>query len=261
MLSVHAHPPTQPRLVEGPLRLVVTQVRFPRLFGLEDRDLASFADAIFQDLPRRGKDQLVAQDLQMSGYGLQNQQSAPEPLYRFQSEDEMRTVTLTADWLSLETTSYESFASLAAQWEPVIRHAKRCFKIEHETRLGLRYVNEIDLGPEVTPDRLSEILSPALVGSAKLDAHAIGLFRSWQELRFRHRDGGCTMQHGYVENQEKTWVYVLDFDGYRASQSDRVFEPDEMMSALAGMNHYVFALFKSCFTPEAFAGFRPEEKT
>lgn len=126
-------------------------------------------------------------------------------------------------------------------------------------RLGLRYVNELKFDGEASTEDLADLLSEEVLGPIKLARDTEGLERSWQELRLRLSDQrGCTMQHGYVQNAEQQWVYVLDFDGYR--EGKRELNAEEQVKALAGINHYVFDLFQGSVTPETFHSFEPEEK-
>jgi uncharacterized protein (TIGR04255 family) len=258
MLSVDLGIPEQPRLRNAPLRLALCQIRFPTLFGLQGSEVRPFAQALSEEYPKTSEDNLVAQQIEISPLGVRQHGGQQQPAYRFESEAGDWIATLTQDWLSLETTAYPRFPEFAERWHRLFLEAQNAFKLSHENRLGLRYVNELSVGQEASPAKLQEILSSAVLGPVSLDLDAQGLIRSWQEIRFKHPDGGCTMQHGYVQNVKQDWVYVLDFDGYR--EGHREIDAEEQLRALAQINHHIFGLFQRSVTEELFATFDPQEQ-
>jgi uncharacterized protein (TIGR04255 family) len=251
--------PEQPKLLSSPLRLALCQFRFPRLFGLTGAEVRPFAKAIFDDFPKTSEDQLVSQQLEISPQGIRHHGTQPEPAYRFEAAEGGWTATLTQEWLALETTGYNGFPDFAERWLALLQRAIDHLGLEHESRLGLRYVNELRVGADATPASLGKVLSTEVLGPLGLDPEAAGLFRSWQEVRFKHVDGGCTMQHGFGQNTSQDWVYVLDFDGFREGHRD--LNAEEQVRALAGLNHHIFGLFSRSVTPETFQSFEPEAQT
>jgi uncharacterized protein (TIGR04255 family) len=256
MLALDLGIPTQPRLRNAPLRLVLCQLRFPTRFGLQGSEVRPFAEAVFEDFPKASEDHLITQQVEVSALGLRPQGGQQQPAFRFESESGNWTATMTQDWLSLETSAYEGFPDFAHRWHRLLRAAQAAFNLAHESRLGLRYVNELSVGSEATPERLGETLTADVLGPIALDPEAEAITRSWQEVRFKHADGGCTMQHGYVQNIRQDWVYVLDFDGYR--EGHREIDSEEQVRALAQINHHIFGLFRRSVTDGAFEGFDPE---
>lgn len=260
MLELDLGIPAQPRLHNAPLRLALCQVRFPTLFGLEGSEVRPFSEALFDSYPRISQESLVAQQIEISPLGGVRQQGGQlQPAYRFASEGGDWIATLTPDWLSLETTAYTGFRDFVQRWHSIFLEALKAFKLSHETRLGIRYVNELQVGEKASPAKLKETLSPEVLGAVSLDLDAEGISRSWQEVRFTHSEGGCTMQHGYVQNVKQDWVYVLDFDGYR--EGHREIDPIEQVRALAQINHHVFGLFRRSVTDDCFASFEPEDQS
>ena len=258
MLAVDLGTPEQPRLRSAPLRVAICQVRFPRLFGLSGPEIRPLARALYEAYPSASEDEIQNLQLEVSPQGLRPKGGHPVAAYRFESEDGNWTITLTQEWLAMETTAYSGFRDFAERWLQVITETREVVPIEEETRLGMRYVNELPVGPEVSIARLREVLTAEVVGPFNLDEDAEAVLRSWQELRFRHSEGGCTMQHGYVQNATEDWVYVLDFDGYREGR--REMDLDEQVKAMASINHHIFKLFRKSITDELFETFEPEEQ-
>jgi uncharacterized protein (TIGR04255 family) len=259
MQSMDNANPTQPELQDAPLRVVLCQLRFPPLFRFEEANTRSFAAALGEEYPLVSEDQLQVMELNVSPQGAVRSQGSPtHAVFRLESEQRDRAITLGHEWLSLETTEYAGFDEFSEQWRLALGAALDAFDFAHELRLGLRYVNELEVGPSASPERLRDILTDNVLGALNLDASAERLVRSWQEVRFRHDHGGYTMQHGYVENADQAWVYILDYDGYR--EGKRAIEVDEQVEALKTMNHHIFRLFRKSVTESTFARFRPRER-
>jgi uncharacterized protein (TIGR04255 family) len=255
-LNIDLGQPEQPLLRQAPLRLVLCQLRFPKIFGLSRKDVRPFARGVADDYPVADVDQMQPVEFQISPGGIRQTQGMPQPVYKFQAEDGKWTVTLTEDWLALETTAYEGFRDFIGRWHRIAIEAQSAFELDRESRLGIRYVNELALG-EVSAAELRECLSSEVLGPLNLDEAAESLQRSWQEVRLRYLGNeGCTMQHGYVQNAEEEWVYVLDFDAYR--EGNRTLDLEDQAKGLAALNHRVFGLFQRSVTPDAFNRFEPE---
>jgi uncharacterized protein (TIGR04255 family) len=252
--------PEQPRLNNLPLRIALCQVRFQRLFGLSGAEVRPLARALHAEYPKATDDQVQTVQFGLSPEGvLAPAEGQTMTAYRFTSADGRWRATLTQEWLSLESEGYAGFKDFAARWHLVLSETRKVLDIPEETRLGLRYVNEIAVGEDSSPKRLRSLLSAEVLGPLQLDPDAEALLRSWQEIRFKHGEGGCTMQHGYVQNTKQEWVYVLDFDGFR--EGTREIDEMEQLQALADLNHRIFSLFQSSVTPEAFESFEPQEQT
>src|SRR4051794_20056890 len=156
--------PTQPKLRNSPLRLALCQLRFPSLFGLEGSEVRPFAKILANDYPNASEDQLLSQQIEISLAGVRHQGGQPEVAYRFENAEQSWMVTLTREWLTLETTTYEGFPSFAERWHKLLLSAKEHLGIERESRLGLRYVNELAMGPSVSPADLQRVLTPQVLG-------------------------------------------------------------------------------------------------
>lgn len=251
--------PQQPLLRKSPLRVVLCQLRFPKILGLGRSDVRPFAAQLVETYPLADVDQMQPLELQISPAGVQQVQGIAQSVFKFQSEDGTWTVTLTDEWVALETTAYSGFPDFISRWFSVATATQKAFDLDRELRVGLRYVNELKLPEGATIAHLRSLLSSEVIGPVSLDDRAEQLLRSWQEVRFRHGDNqGCTMQHGYMQNAQEDWVYVLDYDAYR--EGNRPLDLEEQVKTLASLNHHVFSLFSVSVTPETFAAFEPEER-
>src|SRR5215207_9806221 len=80
--------PEQPLLRHAPLQLVLWQLRFPKVFGLERSDVRPFAADLAEDYPNADVDQVQPLEVQITPAGVRQVQGLAQPVFKFQSEDE-----------------------------------------------------------------------------------------------------------------------------------------------------------------------------
>lgn len=180
-----------------------------------------------------------------------------EPVYQFMSDDRAWTVTLTPDSASLETTAYVDFMDFATRWHELLSVIIDVLDITRQDRIGLRYVNQMPVPVEATPDDLRRVVRAELVGAVGAHERTQRLVSSMHELRFAQDDGVCTLRHGVVPNENSERVYVLDLDFY--DDRPRKLVLDQNLQQLAEFNHGAFELFRWAIPEELFASFDPEE--
>ncbi len=148
----------------APLRLVAFEARFPNVppFGA-----AMAPDQIRRALKRNFPRAEVAAVATSVEFGPGGVRSGSEVRHRFLSEDKTTSVTLGAQTLMVETTSYKRFE----QFRDVIGDAVEVVAATEEVagllRVGIRYIDEIRVSHP--PEKLSGwgvYVDPALVAAA-----------------------------------------------------------------------------------------------
>ncbi len=168
-------PPPEVALPDAPLVSVLAQVRFPTLLAVRS------ADRIigFQDLIRARYPHLERQDIPtlIIGAGVP---SGPigEATVHWRFADEAGSwkwrITLSQDFVSLETRAYESRKNFLERLEEIIQALEATLAPTHMTRFGIRYIDQIKGEPM---SRIAKLLRSEVMGVAcSLGADAKQLF-------------------------------------------------------------------------------------
>jgi uncharacterized protein (TIGR04255 family) len=241
-----------PVLARAPLRTVVCQVKFPRILGISDQQVRPLQQRVSKTYP-----EYVPGEVQefVVGPGLIKQAPDVEKLHQIRSADGLWAVNVVADALSLETTKFPGFEEFSGRWKAVLSDAVEVLEIGYQDRLGLRFVNEIEMPSIEALPRIRAMINPELI--APVGSHPLleDLVVSLQELRFKQSDGQCTLRHGYVLKVEGTRAYILDLDYYDDAKKD--MSVDSNLRALDQFNDGVYEIFRFCITDDAYLSFEP----
>lgn len=204
--------PDQPRrfYVTNPLRLVVCQVRFPVMHRFDEPgSLARFQDVLAERYPRSALEQQFAVTVGPGGAA-----TAPATQYwRFQGSDEGWSVAIARDFVSLETTNYQTFEDFRSRLEEVLA-ATLAMGVTRREQLGLRYVDEIRHPEARRPADWRTYVNEQLLGMVGGEELGEDVIQAVQEIRLREDDGILVIRHGYlgVEATNNDPFYLLDVD-------------------------------------------------
>lgn len=155
-----------------PLRLVSFELRFPIRRRVANRTVwDAFEEVFAKDLP--SVELLVREDDELQ---LPVKQS--EPVLRRSTADRDSVVTLRYGALTVETTSYQSYAKLRSCISAAVKALESAPSAQSVTRLGLRYINELRV-PSIE-GRITDwkpYVNPSLL--AVTDHEPEGLRTSW----------------------------------------------------------------------------------
>jgi uncharacterized protein (TIGR04255 family) len=150
--------PAEVPLARAPLARVLAQVRFPQVLKVEDLDFV----APFQESIRGRYPVLRSEQTQGIIFGL----AGPAPLatqtaWRFSDLDGLWRVSLTQQFLALETTKYASRADFIARLSEVLSALDQHVGPKLVDRVGVRYIGRIT-GPAI--DDLATLVRPEVGG-------------------------------------------------------------------------------------------------
>ncbi len=158
-------PPQSVQLKGAPLPIVLTQLRFFPVANMESQGyIAGFQEAVRKDYPRFSSEKLEV-SFQIP-FGSSSSIPTARTFWRMASFDSKWILTLTQDFLTLETTDYKHRDDFVARWGAIVAAFNSSFSNITVTRLGLRYVNRVD-DPTLIA-RLPEIVKPQALGVAAL---------------------------------------------------------------------------------------------
>jgi uncharacterized protein (TIGR04255 family) len=240
---------SRPRLLNGPLRQVACELKFPPRPNLADASIEKLSHALDDHYPAYSVEQGVS--VQVGPGGLAQQAVVR---HRFVDPDGGWAVVVANDLLSLETTSYEDIDHFLERWAWLQDAVQEIIRLKRVARLGLRYVNQLELPDGRTLDVLRAAIDPRLLAPWEVlgvasDAEPVA---SLHEIRVRRGEADLTMRHGLVSDR----VYLLDFDHYREQAQSLAI--GDVVSRLREFNEAIAIAFEQSVTTEQWARFEPE---
>lgn len=244
--------PDKQRLQRAPLDLVVCQVRYERNLAVGD---SKTARAIHDALGGRDGefplvDQIQVQNLKVTmGPGVAPS-SSEESGWRFSDRDKTWHVTVMADHMSLETTTYETWeGSYRDRLEKAIKAVSAHLDPAFEQRLGLRYIDRITDDRIKEPGDWEKCIEPALLGVPRHEGLGSSVLTAQQLLVLElGEQARCGLRHGFTMGPEEPPTYLLDFDIYR--EESRPFEVSAIMETADQFNEYALQLFQASVKKE-----------
>lgn len=214
-----APPVAEIPLRDAPLVRVIAQVRFPLLLSVEQRDfVAPFQEAIRATYPVLRQEQV--QRVLVSSDGI----AAPQPqtAWRFEDMERSWRVSLTPEFLALETTAYTSRSDFLDRLRLVTSALDEHVGPKLVDRLGVRYIDRIH-GDAVR--EIERLVHPEIRGIAgtPMSAHALHTLTEsmfWLEgarmvTRWGRLPADATTDPAAIEPiDEESWI--LDIDMFSA---------------------------------------------
>jgi len=138
-------PQDKRKLGNSPLILVLTEIKFAPILSL-----SSMIPVIQDELRKRGFPGFSTAVVHQFQLGPNAEPSfLATSRWIFTSKDELHTVTMTTDAVSLQTTGYDDFEGFLALVESVVDVLRRVAEPSFADRIGLRYVDAV---PEIGDD-------------------------------------------------------------------------------------------------------------
>lgn len=167
-------------------------------------------------------------------------------IHLFKSQKGHWTITLKQNAFSLETTSYTRHDKMREKVEELLAAALPVIDSEFFTRIGLRYINHIDVGADPLDGWINEDLTAPL--QKKL---FYGVAEYGGKLLVEADDGGCLLQHSIQlgpklrDGTVSPPAYILDIDAFRTDVA-----VGDAMETLDGMHQQAFNVFDWAIGPK-----------
>lgn len=242
--------PREVPLKDAPLVRVIAQLRFPEILSVEQRDfVAPFQEAIRAMYP-------ILRQEQTQGFVLGLAAKA-HSAWRFSDSTGHWRVSLTPDFLALETTQYLSRHDFFGRLKVLAQALDEHLKPGQLDRLGVRYIDRItgdavdDIAKLVRPE-VRGILGTAAAAHAThaLSESAFEVDGAGVRARWGVLPAGATVDPSAIEPaQEKSWV--LDIDMFSAAPMP--FEVDHVMAEANRYAERVYTIFRWAVTDEFLA--------
>jgi uncharacterized protein (TIGR04255 family) len=255
--SIALPAPKPVRFERTPLALVVCQIRFEHLGAPSEDDLRVLRDALADEYP-------VVQPLQavQVQVGPPGAQAEANQGWRFVSIDGHWSLSLLPDFAAVETSAYKDWEDFDRRLRMIFDALAKTLKPRVEVRLGLRYVNELQLDAVTAPSDWSRYLRPELVALTASDVLAPAAANAQQTIQVDGGDGAVlNFRHGFpgslIDEVERP-VYLLDFDCFREGQ--RPLDVNAALAEADRFNTMITSLFQWCITEELWKELGPVDK-
>lgn len=244
-----------------PLTLALCQIKFGVMFGMDDGAVGPFQRAIDEDYPVPSREDIASFQVTLGGSSPEQRVQNVVPHWRFSDRTGNWTVTLTEEFLSLETKSYTNFEDFLSRLEKVMIALISHIKPRVCTRVGVRYIDEI----RQDANDWGRVIRSEVSGVTAIPAFGRYLTQAIQVVSLVTENFNLNMQHGLVPtgmavgSQDMAAVspfYLIDMDVFRDFQAPAVLDMDSVVVCeKVGEFHEVISnLFRWATTEEYRAG-------
>ena len=241
--------PAEVPLPRAPLVRVVCQLRFPAILSVESQEfVAPFQEALRTNYPVLRQEQTENFIFGPTGMIPSKAQTA----WRFHDLASHWRVSLTTNFIALETTKYSSRNEFLDRLSAIVQAAQEHIKPAVADRVGVRYLDRLDSDALA---RLTELVRPELVGALTGELHgqlahsltesifdtgAAQLLARWGLLPPK-----ATMDPDFMAPIDSA-SWILDLDMFSKPGDNTPFRVDEVVSKVRGYAERVHAFFRWC---------------
>jgi len=249
-----AQPPEEVPLPGAPLVRVIGQVRFPPVLSLGEREfIAPFQEAIRAAYP-------VLRPEQTQGIVLGPQGVAPGPMqiaWRFSDVDGGWRVSVTPEFVAIETTSYTSRGDFLKRLRFVLDAFAEHVEPALVQRLGVRYIDRVsgdalaDIGKLVRQEVLGIVATPFSEHALhSLTETVFALPGTKEQLlaRWGKVPAGATVDPNAIEPMIDEPSWVLDVDMF--SNEEHPFVPEEIVNTARRFTERLYSVFRWAVTDD-----------
>lgn len=251
---------------KAPIVLALAQVRFPVLIKFSDPQyIDEFNQAIRGEYPRSERTvqvplPLAAEPAQIPG----------STLWRFSTEDERWSLVLVENALTLEVRGYSSIEEFASRFAVSLLALKECLQPNRQTRLGLRYINEIRIPGVATLADWAPYIRQEVLGFGTVATHLFGeakIRSAREDVELALGDGTLVVRHGVltgttVEPREPDEprtgpFYLLDMD--RSNSNIQDLDPERIREQLYEYNDIMYRFFRWAMLDPLLVALEPKD--
>jgi uncharacterized protein (TIGR04255 family) len=235
-------------LDRAPLAKVLAQIKFPGLSMLREESVVnSFVSFLDREYPlvqeRRGLNLVITPE------GV-TQQASSQRIWSVRSRDESRTVSITDNFLSLETVNYQTRGEFIMQFEKALKTLFDIIEPPYCERIGMRYINRIT-DQELINSRLAGMIRPEMLGGLALRrSEGTNLKHSMLDALFADGEYAIQVRCGMLPANSTLDadipalpdpVWILDIDSYiERRMAGPAVEFSERLWALADRAYRMF---------------------
>lgn len=245
--------PIEIPLESAPLVGVLFQVRFPEIVSISQKSfIAALQERLRGDFPYLNGDQLQA--VQITGQGA-TVQMTNETVWRFTDKSKAWRLSLSPQFLALETKRYESRKDFVARLKVILAATRDTIDPSIVLRTGMRYIDRVQFTQN---NEVANLIRDELRVSAGLSQHAL---HSVSDVLCETEEGKLLVRWGVLPKgathdpdmmppaENKSWFLDLDsFSEHNASPMP--FDPDTIAEHADALAARAYSFFRWAVTPD-----------
>lgn len=247
----------------APLALVAVEARFP---GVASGPPRMPAQRAIRDLLgdgwvlESGQEQTV--EVAFGPEGVKGQRAVAEQVTRITIRDRTRVVTVRAESLTVEATSYRGYPDFRVLLASALEAVEQVMQPDGLTRLGMRYIDEIRIPDANEPDPWDDWLDGALLAPRAEGLHTRGWtsaveYNTGEDrrmvLRYGPADQPVVTPTGPLKRASHPGsgpLFVLDFDSFWQPSGIPAFVAAELLEACDDLRSPTRRLFDQLISPK-----------
>lgn len=213
------------------IKTAVCEFRFPALLEFETKPPVQLQKELRKDLPHYDRQQSVSL----------NDPADREVKHLFKSKKGDWIVSFRSSAIAIETSRYTHFEDFQQQVQLVLDKSKPLLDTDFFTRVGLRYINEVQIEDRKLDGWIREELIEPLVNGVygTVDRFA-------QEVRGVTKNGKYSFRHGILGIEaDRRDLYTIDFDFYNEN-----VEVSAVLPLISEFNKESFRFFSWVIGPK-----------
>lgn len=244
--------PVEVPLAEPPLVRVIAQVRFAPILKVRDHStVATFQETIRATYPILEEERVRHIAVDSAG----TPDFKEEVIWRFSDRSRTWRVSLATNFVSLETTKYESRKNFLERLSVVLSGIEQTLDPQEAQRLGIRYIDRLT-SPAI--ERISDLVRREILGVSQVDAGKLARHVLTNAL-FPAEEGQIQAKWGVVPPNstvdaaavepigDPSWI--LDLDMFTADP--QTFTTDTLIDTAKRFTERIYTVFRWIVT-EAF---------
>jgi uncharacterized protein (TIGR04255 family) len=250
-------------LDDAPLAKVLVQVRFPSLTVLRDDSVVSdFASLLGKEYPLLQEQRGI--NLLVTPTGVTQQQSN-QRLWSLRSRDELWKLTVSENFLSLDTVKYPTRHEFISRFEHAAQRFLELTEPPYFERLGIRYINRIDDEALISGPLMTMIRKEMLGALAIQRPPAVQIRHSVSDSLFIEDEYSIQMRCGVLPARAaldldiapaEGPIWFLDIDSYIEQKMSLTSE--ELAAKLRILADHAYRMFRWVVNTEFIQHFKGE---
>ncbi|HBH71488.1 MAG: hypothetical protein UU88_C0001G0093 [Parcubacteria group bacterium GW2011_GWC1_42_11] len=222
---------------------------------IELKNLSSFSTKIKGDFPfQEQKDAIKGKlEFDLKKNSVQNDTSSVK-VWEFLSATRKKKLTISGDFIIIEygDRSYKDKNELMKDCDTVIRDFVGTFDITTINRLGLRYINRVDLNFIKTNFNWSDYIAENLLGAVKFGGKTKKMIsRAMTQLDLKYDEADLRFRYGIWNqdhpNENTRKEFILDYDCFSRFP---LSSEDVIAETVRNYNVFIQDLFEMSIKPE-----------
>jgi len=242
---------------DAPLRSVLAQVRFDPIPALLAEAGTTGFHSVIRGRYSNGPERATDVDIQLTPANVGVRATAP--VWRFKTPADDYVISLSHDFVALETANYTDFDHFLEHFAFALRAVERTVMPSMSRRVGLRKINAIPLPDPDNPTTLTARVRVELLGCIAYGSFPAKIRGGEGGLIFEEDLNRLFVRYGLEGSPETEANFLLDMD--YSTETPQAVSPDSgIVELVKHFSEGITSFFEWALTPEYKNSLRPQPK-